>query len=308
MHNTHIPYLLGGGALEFLANAGASAMKKALTKDKMIKSLEGLQKNFSRVKKGNKELADGLKKLLTDGEAGFDEAAYANLQKIAKQQHMSSEAYKARKAQVEKLLRYRKQAQDAIKRAQEAEAKLTGQATAEATAGAAESAAESAAQANPGILAQATNKASGLWGGLWSKVKAHPYLSGALALGLTNGTTRSGLGTALSYWTTPYSQWDNVRQAQPQSSMQLRMADGSIVPVTMGTDGVLSMGSPTATTATTATPDDAALDAQIAQAIAQSQTPTTSAAPTATSATPSTSSYISNANFNDLFEDDSWDD
>lgn len=156
-----------------------------------------------------------------------------------------------------------------------------------------------ATQAAPGAIQAATTAAQGRLARAYGAMKNHPWLTAAAVAGLTNGSVRSGLGTAFNYWTTPASQWDSIGQAAPNSQMQIRLNDGSVVPVTMGQDGILTFGGQTATATTGADPSDA----DIAQAIAEADGATTPEV--TTTETPGT--YTTNSDYNDIFEDDAWD-
>lgn len=157
-----------------------------------------------------------------------------------------------------------------------------------------------AAQAvTPGAVQAATTAAQGRLARAYGAMKNHPWLTAAAVAGLTNGSVRSGLGTAFNYWTTPASQWDSIGQVAPNSQMQIRLNDGSVVPVTMGQDGILTFGGQTTSSDTGADPSDAA----IAQAIAEASG--TSAPEVTTTETPGT--YTTNSDYNDIFEDDAWD-
>lgn len=156
---------------------------------------------------------------------------------------------------------------------------------------------EAAANAKE-AAANATNAVQGRYARMKQAMKNHPWITGAALLGLTNGTTRNAIGTGLQYYLTPYNQWGSIGQPTQNASQQLRLNDGSVVPVTMGEDGVLTIGQPSQKE-TGVDPTDAA----IAQAIAEANTP--ASIPGVTS--DSVGGYTTNEDFNDLFENDAWD-
>lgn len=145
--------------------------------------------------------------------------------------------------------------------------------------------------------AKATNAVQGRYAKMKQTMKNHPWITGAALVGLTNGTTRNAIGTGLQYYLTPYNQWGSIGQPTQSAPQQLRLNDGSVVPVTMGEDGVLKIGQPSQETGVDPT------DAAIAQAIAQANIPETTQAVTPDSV----SSYTTNEDFNDIFENDAWD-
>lgn len=130
-------------------------------------------------------------------------------------------------------------------------------------------------------------------------IKNHPFITGAAMLGLANGTVRDTVGKGLQYYLTPYSQWGTIGQNTPNTAnQQLRLNDGSVVPVTMGEDGILTIGQPSQEE-TGVDPTDAA----IAQAIAEANAPTS-----VSEVIPdSVGGYTTNEEFNDVFENDAWD-
>lgn len=144
--------------------------------------------------------------------------------------------------------------------------------------------------------AKASDAVQGRYAKMKQAMKNHPWITGAALVGLTNGTTRNAVGTGLQYYLTPYNQWGSIGQPTQSTPQQLRLNDGSIVPVTMGEDGVLTIGQPSQETMD---PTDAA----IAQAIAQANIPEDTQAPTPDSV----GSYTTNEDFNDIFENDAWD-
>ena len=144
--------------------------------------------------------------------------------------------------------------------------------------------------------ANATNAIQGRYAKMKQVMKNHPWLTGAALVGLTNGTTRNAIGTGLQYYLAPYNQWGSIGQPTQSAPQQLRLNDGSIVPVIMGEDGVLTIGQPSQETTD---PTDAA----IAQAIAQANIPEIAEVDNSDSA----GSYTTNEDFNDIFENDAWD-
>lgn len=130
-------------------------------------------------------------------------------------------------------------------------------------------------------------------------IKNHPFITGTALLGLANGTVRDTVGKGLQYYLTPYNQWGTIGQNTPNTTnQQLRLNDGSVVPVTMGEDGILTIGQPSQEE-TGVDPTDAA----IAQAIAEANAPTS----VLEVAPDSVGGYTTNEEFNDLFENDAWD-
>lgn len=179
---------------------------------------------------------------------------------------------------------------------------LSEQAATEAAAAGATgtTAATTAAERAATAARAATSAAQGRLAKAWGVVKRHPWITGGALLGLSNGSIRQGIGTGLSYWTTPVSQWDQIGTQSPTGSqMQIRLNDGSIVPVTMGDDGILTFGSTTETEGSDPTAD------AIAQAIAEANGAASTGA--ATTQAPSLGSFATNEELNDVFEDDAWD-
>ncbi len=146
-------------------------------------------------------------------------------------------------------------------------------------------------------VANATSAVQGRYAKMKQAMKNHPWITGAALLGLTNGTTRNAIGTGLQYYLTPYSQWGSIGQPTQNTTQQLRLNDGSVVPVTMGEDGVLKIAQPSQETGVDPT------DAAIAQTIAEANTP--ESIPETDS--DSVGGYTTNEDFNDLFESDAWD-
>lgn len=143
---------------------------------------------------------------------------------------------------------------------------------------------------------------SSIWGKTKTWANEHPLLSlGVPALTLGTGVGRWALDNTLA--AIQWSPGMDTSSTAPQG-MTLRLNDGSIVPVTMGEDGVLSIGSPSTDAATGADPTDAAIAQAIQDLGGSSDTDQTGySAPT----DDSVGSYATNADLNDIFEDDAWD-
>ena len=244
-------------------------------KTKYTKYKEGLQNLKDLYEKGIKY--DKSKGVTEGNNKQFFEA----FKKIAEGRRELPK-YKERRA---KFFESRQKAKEAAAKAEEAQVKAT---------------AETPKPENTikEATANATNVVQGRYARMKQAMKNHPWITGAALLGLTNGTTRNAIGTGLQYYLTPYSQWGSIGQPTQNASQRLRLNDGSVVPVTMGEDGVLTIGQPSQEE-TGVDPTDAA----IAQAIAEANTP--ASIPGVTS--DSVGGYTTNEDFNDLFENDAWD-
>lgn len=116
----------------------------------------------------------------------------------------------------------------------------------------------------------------------------HPYLTGGIALGITNGTTREGLGNALKYWTTPINKWDQLSN-QASTGQEYLFMNGNKIPLKRNADGFFVPITDEDRTSTNS--DDAAIDAAV-NAVNNNPAPD--------------NSYTPNSGFNDLFEGDQW--
>lgn len=263
--------------------------KTAATKGHTVYKYLGYLKNLAG--KDNKELVEGIDKyrdLLIRGikydkskklTEGTNKELFEALQKIA-QGHRKTSAYQSRKKTFwDGITR----ARDIIKK-QEAQIKPTTETPKPENA-----VAETAARATTAI--------QGRYAKMKQAMKNHPWITGAALLGLTNGTTRNAAMTGLQYYLTPYNQWGSIGQPTQNTTQRLRLNDGSVVPVTMGEDGVLKIGQLSQETGVDPT------EAAIAQAIAEANTP--ESIPGTTS--DSVGGYTTNEDFNDLFESDAWD-
>lgn len=258
---------------------------------KIAKSAKNIQGQANLVgKTKNPELFNLLSKLAKSQKGGtkLTEEESRKLVTLVQNYRRKNVHYQARRKKFNEALSERAAAERAATEAAATEAAATTAAERAATA------ARAATSAAQGRLAKA-----------WGVVKRHPWITGGALLGLSNGSIRQGIGTGLSYWTTPVSQWDQIGTQSPTGSqMQIRLNDGSIVPVTMGDDGILTFGSTTETEGSDPTAD------AIAQAIAEANgTASTGAASTgaATTQAPSLGSFATNEELNDVFEDDAWD-
>lgn len=268
-YNT-IPTFSVGGLLEKIAKVAGRAK---------------IQAHANRLINEQPELSKLLDKLAKSQKGGpkLSEEEAKNLTRLAQDYRRGNIHYQNKRKKIAEQLASKHETAPA------AEAATAEAATAEAAA----------AQAAPGVVQAATTAAQGRLARAYGAMKNHPWLTAAAVAGLTNGSVRSGLGTAFNYWTTPASQWGSIGQAAPNSQMQIRLNDGSVVPVTMGQDGILTFGGQTATATTGADPSDA----DIAQAIAEADGATTPEV--TTTETPGT--YTTNSDYNDIFEDDAWD-
>ncbi len=287
---------------------------------KIAKSAKNIQGQANLVgKTKNPELFNLLSKLAKSQKGGtkLTEEESRKLVTLVQNYRRKNVHYQARRKKFNEALSERAAAERAATEAAEkaaAEKAATEAAEKAAAEKAAAEAAEKAAAeaAATGVVGKtkhavtaATSAAQGRLAKAWGVVKRHPWITGGTLLGLSNGTVRQGIGTGLSYWTTPVSQWDQIGTQSPTGSqMQIRLNDGSIVPITMGDDGILTFGSTTETEGSDPTAD------AIAQAIAEANgTASTGAASTgaATTQAPSLGSFATNEELNDVFEDDAWD-
>ncbi len=117
----------------------------------------------------------------------------------------------------------------------------------------------------------------------------HPYLSGGIALGLSNGTVREGLGNVVKYWTTPVNKWDQLSSPTNTSNQEFLFMNGTKIPLKRNADGFFVPITDEDKTSTNS--GDAAIDAAV-NAVNNSPA--------------SDNSYIPNSGFNDLFEGDQW--
>lgn len=260
------------------------------TKGKNVAKYIGNQINFlgkntkyTKYKEGLESLRNlyktGVKYDKTKGVTeGDNKKFFEAFQKIAEGRR-ELPIYKERRA---KFLESRQKAKEAAANAKEAQVKPTSEPK----------------NTIKEAAANATNAVQGRYARMKQAMKNHPWITGAALLGLTNGTTRNAIGTGLQYYLTPYNQWGSIGQPTQSASQRLRLNDGSVVPVTMGEDGVLTIGQPSQEE-TGVDPTDAA----IAQAIAEANTP--ASIPGITS--DSVGGYTTNEDFNDLFENDAWD-
>lgn len=183
--------------------------------------------------------------------------------------------------------------------------KLAEKATSKSAEQTATKAIESIANGTPegqAVAAITPRTLSSIWGKTKTWANEHPSISlGVPALTLGTGVGRWALGNTLA--ATQWSPGADMASANPQG-MTLRLNDGSIVPVTMGEDGVLSIGSPSTDSSTGADPTDAAIAQAIQDLGGSSDTQQTGySAPV----DDSVGSYATNADLNDIFEDDAWD-
>lgn len=295
-YNT-IPTFSVGGLLEKIAKVAGRAKIQghANLLSKEQPELSKLLGKLAKSQKGGPKLSEEEAKKLTTLAQDYrrGNVHYQNKRKkIAEQLASKHEAAPAASATPAERAALNAEAEQAIAQA----APVTEQAVVEAAPVVEAAAAQAAA---PGAVQAATTAAQGRLARAYGAMKNHPWLTAAAVAGLTNGSVRSGLGTAFNYWTTPASQWGSIGQAAPNSQMQIRLNDGSVVPVTMGQDGILTFGGQTATATTGVDPSDA----DIAQAIAEADGATTPEV--TTTETPGT--YTTNSDYNDIFENDAWD-
>lgn len=117
----------------------------------------------------------------------------------------------------------------------------------------------------------------------------HPYLSGGIALGLSNGTIREGLGNVVKYWTTPVNKWEQLSNPATTSNQEFLFMNGTKIPLKRNSDGFFVPVTEENTTSSNS--EDADIDAAVSAA---------------NSSSTSDNSYVPNSGFNDLFEGDQW--
>ena len=285
MIRREIPKYQLGKVIEIIGKAVSKASKSGGAK-KYLTSITNLWGG-----KSNPTAQEGMQKLLELEKRGVDFSKLKTAPKAVKEEFYDafSKLMKGRRASTDYKARKNafwaaKQKAARIAVRQQTAAQATQQAAAQATQQAAEEAVKR------GLLSRA-------WGG----IKRHPWLSAAGVVGLTNGTTRDGLLTGLQYYFTPASRWDQIGQSTPStgSTQKLRLNDGTIVPVSMGSDGVLTFAQ---NDNASGQADDT--DALIQQAIAAG---IGTDPQTAADTSPAVGGYTSNEDFNDIFENDAWD-
>ncbi len=272
---------------------------------KIAKSAKNIQGQANLVgKTKNPELFNLLSKLAKSQKGGtkLTEKESKKLVTLVQNYRRKNVHYQARRKKFNEALSERAAAERAAAERAATEAAATEAAATEAAATEATgtTAATTAAERAATAARAATSAAQGRLAKAWGVVKRHPWITGGALLGLSNGSVRQGIGAGLSYWTTPVSQRDQIGTQSPTGSqMQIRLNDGSIVPVTMGDDGILTFGSTTETEGSDPTAD------AIAQAIAEANGAASTGA--ASTQAPSLGSFATNEELNDVFEDDAWD-
>lgn len=216
----NIPYMAGGGAL---ATLGKSTLKYItntyLKSSKNLSSLKGLALSLS---KKNTPLSEGINNLVN---GKLDTKGIEALQKMAKEHLVKSTAYQTRLKNVQNILRYRKQALDLLKKAENVENKVVGT-TKPATGEATETVAEAAAR--PATLAS-TFKRMGSW------FNQHPALTlGALGLGVGTGPGRYILGKTVQATQSNPATWFSEA---PVTDQEYVMINGTKIPVQRSSEG-----------------------------------------------------------------------
>lgn len=289
MIRREIPKYQLGKVIEIIGKAVSKSSKSGGVK-KYLTSITNLWGG-----KKNAEAQEGMQKLLDLEKRGVDFSKLKNASKDIKEEFYDafSKLMKGRRASTDYVARKNafwsaEQKAKRIAATQQTAAQATQQATQQAAAQATQQAAEEAVKR--GLLSR-------IYGGM----KRHPWLTTAGVVGLTNGTTRDGLLTGLQYYFTPASRWDQIGQSTPStgSTQKLRLNDGTVVPVSMGSDGVLTFAQNDNASGQV---DD--IDALIQQAIAADvgTNPQDAAA-----ISPAVGGYTTNEDFNDIFENDAWD-
>ena len=222
----NIPYMASGGTLFSLAGSTSKYLEKLLGSEKGIKSLKGLSLSLS---KKNPTLSSGIKNLL---DKKLDAKGIEDLQKLAKQHLVTTSGYQSRLKNMQNALRYRKQALDLLKKAEESENKVVQKASTQ------EAAVENATKNTT------ENATKQTLGSMWTSTKnwfnEHPktvLLTSALGLG--TGPGRWLLGNGLKATQSSPGSWfgDDSTTSLNSGSSDFIMINGTKIPIKRSPEG-----------------------------------------------------------------------